>query len=84
MIINLKIKLLFLIGIIMISVGGIMINNVEVSYENNNKDYKESNNIEARKTNELSNLNMNVGGAGVIRIEVFDGKTYDLRYAYFA
>ena len=49
MIINLKIKLLFLIGIIMISVGGIMINNVEVSYENNNKDYKESNNIEVRK-----------------------------------
>ena len=77
MVINLKYKLLFLVGIIMISVGGIMINNVEVSYENNNKDYKDSNNIEARKTSELSNLNMNVGEAGVIRIEVFDGKTYD-------
>ena len=29
MIINLRYKLLFLIGIIMISIGGIMINNVE-------------------------------------------------------
>ena len=77
MVINLKYKLLFLIGIIMISVGGIMINNVEVSYENNNKDYKDSNNIEARKTSDLSMLNMNVGEAGVVRIEVFDGKTYE-------
>ncbi len=77
MIINLKYKLLFLVGILMISAGGIMINNVEVSYENNNKNYKESNNVEARKNSELSLLNMNVGEAGVIRIEVFDGKTYD-------